>query len=122
MGYLKTVDIGGREFAARADSTPTSIGGGVQGTRLMNGDGSSRNLKQAVAWKYSNVTLSLDPDRADIEYLRNVQKGDDVDLVFTDMDELSYQGVGNIEGELSIDHATDSCTVEFTGGGEVKLM
>jgi hypothetical protein len=122
MMYLKTLTIGGREFPCAADASATVVYGGLQNTRLMNGDGTSKSVKQAIPWKLSGAVIRLDPDRGDIEYLNSIQSGGDTDIVATDMQDISYQGTGNIEGELPEDTATESTTIELTGGGKLEKM
>ena len=71
-GSIQEVSIGGRIFPVAADADATRKLGGFSNEIQPNGDGSARKVMTRQAWEIGGLTLSLDADRGDHEYLQSV--------------------------------------------------
>lgn len=119
-GSIESVSVDGRTFPVAADAEANVKLGGYEKEQQPNGDGSARPVKTRVAWEISGVTVQVDHDRGDQEFLQGIENQDDnVNCVITYANGVSYQGIGSITGELAFN--TQNATAELTLGGPNKL-
>lgn len=116
-GSIIEVTIQGRPFAVAADADTIRDLGGYSSEWAPNGNGSGRDLKNAKGWMVTGVALSIDDTRGDHEFLQNTQNGPDVPITITYMSGVTYQGTGNIRGDLQVASQATTATVGFGGGG-----
>ena len=119
-GSLQTVSIRARLFAVAADADATYGLGGWNNENQANGDGSTRLIKTRVPWEVSGLSLVIDPARADLEFLQEIANGGDyVDMAVTFASGVTYQGRGQITGEVKA--STMNATAPITLGGPGEL-
>lgn len=116
-GSIIEVTVAGRSFAVAADADTNRDLGGYSSEWQPNGNGSGRDVKTAKGWMLTGVALSIDDTRGDHEFLQNTQNGSDVPITVTYMSGVTYQGTGNIRGDLQVASQATTATVSFGGGG-----
>lgn len=124
-GSIRDVSIGSRTFAVAVDADSTRKLGGAEGEIEMNGDDSARSILKRVPWSISGLTLSIDDNLADQEYLQDCADGIDADndgffaITITYASGLTYMARGKPVGEIS--HASMNTTAPITLSGPGKL-
>jgi hypothetical protein len=122
-GPLETVSIAGREFRCTGDADVSRQLGGFTNERQMNGDGSSRMIKTPIPWSLGGVSIEIDDDNGDQEFIEAVKDGqDDVDITATYPSGAIYSGVGNIDGEAPYSNSSASASFDLKGGGRLKKL
>lgn len=122
-GPPETVSIAGREFRCTADADVSRMFGGFTNEHQSNGDGSTRMIKTPVPWTLGGVSVEIDNDNNDQEYLEDVKDSqDEVDVVISYTDGSSYTGRGNIDGELSYSNNSAAATFDLKGPGKLKKL
>ncbi|HET9954086.1 MAG TPA: hypothetical protein VFQ61_06265, partial [Polyangiaceae bacterium] len=85
-----------------------------------NGDGTARILKTRVNWSIGGLSLVINDDRGDQEFLRKVQgKNEFVPITITFASQNTYQGRGQVVDELSFSSESSTADVTLTGEGEL---
>ena len=122
-GPLETVAIAGREFRCTADADVSRKLGGFEGEYQANGDGSARRIMTPIMWMLGGMTVEVDDDNGDQEFLESVKNSqDDVDIVATFVSGANYAGRGNINGELSYSNNSAAASFDLSGPGELKKL
>ncbi len=117
-GSIESVQIDGRHFGVAADADSNRKLGGFENEKQPNGDGTARTIKSRVCWKVDGLTLSIDDARGDQEFLQERQNGAaDFAIVVTYASGISYQGTGNITGEVQVGSQNTTAAVVLEGGG-----
>ena len=121
-GPPESISISGREFACTGDSDVSRSLGGYTNEHRPNGNKTTRTIKTPIPWTLGGVTVDIDDDNSDQEYLEAVKDSpDDVDIVIN-YPSSSYAGVGNIEGELAYSNNDSSATFDLKGPGKLKKL
>ncbi|MFW6031049.1 MAG: hypothetical protein ACOC9T_00540 [Myxococcota bacterium] len=119
-GSVESVGIDGREFPVAADAEVNMQLGGFNKEVQANGDGTSREIMTRTPWQLDGVTLSVDHDRGDLQYLQEVADSKELaTIVITYASGHSYQGRGTITGEVQM--SSQNATAPITLGGPGKL-
>ena len=120
-GSWKHVTVNGKgPYPVAEDSDPSRDLGGITTERLMNGDGSSRLKAMPKPWKVSGIALSLDDADSSQENLQtSIDTLSDVQMVFTDINNVAYAGTGSIEGDLAKSGQSGTADVTFSGAGKL---
>lgn len=119
-GPVEEVNIRGRGFSVAADADGNRHLGGFTNEIEANGDGTARDIKTRVPWSLSGLTLVIDDDRGDQEFLQ-----DSADLpgfwpiAFTFASGLVYQGSGQIVGDATDSTASTVAAIDFKGPGRL---
>lgn len=120
-GPVRAVSIAGRRFPVAADADGSRKIGGRENEVQMNGNGSARYVQTAVAWMIGGLTLSIDDDRADQEFLQDLaDNAGDKACTFDFANGTTWGGQGNISGELSFSTQNSTASVEFSGPGKLE--
>lgn len=117
-GSIESVIIDGRNFSVAADAESNRKLGGFENEFQANGDGTGRTVKTRVGWKLDGLSLSIDDARGDLEFLQQRQNSNsNFACVVTYASGISYQGTGQITGEVqaSSQNATAPITLEGPG-------
>ncbi len=119
-GSVESVEVAGRTFPVAADADGTRDLGGFTNENQPNGDGSSRKIMTRKNWKLNGLSLEIDDDRNDQEYLQSKanEKGY-FPLTFTFVSNAVYQGVGTIEGDLQASSQSATAPLNFGGPGQL---
>jgi hypothetical protein len=117
-GSIESVTIRGRLFAVAADAEVTRKLGGFENEVQPNGDATARLIKTRVAWMLDGVQLAIDDGRADGEFLQEIADGlEFVPCTITLASGLTYQGDGQITGEIGFSSQNSTATVTLSGQG-----
>jgi len=119
-GSIVGVNIHGREFSVTADSDSGRKLGGAMNEVQPNGDGTTRIVSIREAWSSGELTLSIDNDRADQEYLQDIaDRRAYGDCTVSYADGSIYQGSGTVTGELVYSSAAATMPVTIMGQGKM---
>lgn len=119
-GSIESVSIAGRSFSVAADAESQRKLGGTENEIQPNGDGSARNVKTRVSWSVDGLSLTVDDDRGDHEFLQDIADASGFEPVsITYASGATYQGRGTITGELQA--SSQNATAAVTLGGPGKL-
>ncbi len=122
-GSIEEVTIGGRVFPVAADAEVQRKLGGFENEMLSNGDGSTRQSKTRVPWTIDGLTLEVDDARGDHEFLQAL--ADDPDyfpITVTFASGITYQGNGQITGEMQTSSQSTTAAVNFSGPGKMSVQ
>lgn len=122
-GSIESCSIDGRNFSVAADSDATRKLGGFENEVQVNGDGTTRIIKTRVGWSITGLTLSIDPDKGDHEFLQTIADGlVTVPITVTFAGSETYSGDGIVVGELAASSQSATAEVGFGGGGKFKQL
>lgn len=121
-GSIEAVSIDGRTFPATSDADSNRKLGGFEVEVQANGDGTARVVKTRVPWMVDGVSLEIDDNRGDQEFLQEVadgERGEDVPITITYADGNTYQGRGLPSGEIQKASMNATGSVTFSGPGKL---
>lgn len=119
-GSIESISIRGRLFPVAADADVNRKLGGFENELQPNGDGSARLIKTRVPWLLDGLTVEIDEDRADQDFLQEIADDPDfVPVTITFASGATYQGRGTISGELQV--SSQNATASFSLSGPRKL-
>lgn len=117
-GSLESINLKGRTFSVAADADVARKLGGFENEVEVNGDGSGRLIKTRVPFSKEGITISVDDDRGDQEFLQNLANLKDFFAInATYASGAVWQGDGQLTGDLvySSQSATAAINVKGTG-------
>ena len=76
-GSIESITLDGRNFAVAADAEAQRKLGGFENEVQSNGDGTARLIKTRVPLSLDGLTLEIDDDRADQEFLQELSNRND---------------------------------------------
>jgi hypothetical protein len=119
-GPIVEVTIAGRIFNATGDANGTRHLGGYKSERQPNGDGKTdRNILTPTNWYVNGVTIEMDDDRDDQQFIQNtINGGKDQVITVEYTSGAVYQGVGSVTGDHDFANESASATVNLGGPGE----
>jgi hypothetical protein len=120
-GSIESVSVDGRLFPVAADAAANRNLGGFKNEVQANGNGTARLLKTRIPWLVEGLTLEVDDDRSDQEFLKKVADGKEfVDITFTFASGHTYQGSGQIVDEIVFDSSKATAEIKFSGPGDAS--
>ena len=120
-GSLEGVTLRGRYFTATADADSSRQLGGWSNEQQDNGDGSARLIKTRKGWKITGLTLNINDNNGDQEYLQELMNLKDFfPITVHYANREIYSGVGQIvdDQETSSMNATGGVTLQ--GPGQIE--
>lgn len=120
-GSLLWVSFAGRMFAVAADAESNRGLGGWENEVQANGDGSVRVIGTRVPSFSDSLTVSVDDDRADQEYIQGL--ADSKQLFTIGLGYASgavYQCSGQFTGEIRYSSKNATCSVTVSGTNLTK--
>jgi hypothetical protein len=119
-GSIESISIAGRSYAVAADADAQVKFGGFENEHQANGNGTARQIKTRVVWAVTGLTLDIDDDNGDHEFLqeRADSKRDEV-FTITYASGAVYQGTGGPTGEIQKSTQSTTAAVNFTGPGKL---
>ena len=75
-GSIESVNLSGREFAVAADAEAQRKLGGFENEVQANGDGTARLIKTRVPLSLDGLTIEIDDDRGDQEFLQDFSRSE----------------------------------------------
>jgi hypothetical protein len=120
-GPIESIALDGREFAVAQDAEVNRKLGGFENEVQSNGDGTARLIKTRVPLQLDGLTLVVDDDRGDHEYLQDLQdRGDYFPVVITYASAAVYGGTGQLTGETQYSSANATASVNVMGPGKLR--
>ncbi len=120
-GSIREVALDGRNFAVAADADAERKLGGYTNEVQANGNRTARVVQTAVPWVLSGLTLSIDDDRGDQEFLQDLQdSGRVVPMSVTLASNATYSGEGTITEDIAFSTQNGTAGVSLSGGGKLE--
>lgn len=117
-GSIESISIRGRLFPVAADADVNRKLGGFENELQPNGDGSARLIKTRVPWMLDGLTVEIDEDRADHEFLQEIADDSDyVAVTITFASGATFQARGTISGELQVSSQNATASFSLSGPG-----
>lgn len=119
-GSIESVNIRGREFSVAADAESQRKLGGFENEVQANGDGTARIIKTRVPLSIDGLTLEIDDNRGDQEFLQeSADLNDFWPLGITYASGITYQATAIIVGENPASSQNATAAVSFMGPGKL---
>jgi len=120
-GSIESVTLDGREFPAAADAEAQRKLGGFENELQPNGNGTARVIKTRVPWSLDGVTVEIDDDRDDHEFLQELaDRSVEFPIAITLASGNTYQGAGQIIGEMQTSTQNATGAVSLMGSGKLS--
>jgi hypothetical protein len=117
-GSIESITLDGRNFAVAADAEAQRKLGGFENEVQSNGDGTARLIKTRVPLSLDGLTLEIDDDRADHEFLQELSNRNDFfPVVISYASGNDYQGTAQIVGETQTSSQNATAAVSLMGPG-----
>jgi hypothetical protein len=116
-GDIRQVKINSREFDPKGEDGNVNIDvGGFTNTYALNGNGTGHITQRRKAAGFSDLPLSLDDARKDLEFLQKIaDDGDPVPVVMVLASGKTYSGSLVLVGDLGKATGDGIATVEMRG-------
>ncbi len=122
-GSMESVSLDGRQFAVAADADSQRKVGGFENEVQANGDGTARLIKTRVPWGASDLTLDIDDDAGDHEFLQELaDRNGFFPITATYASGAIWQGSGQIVGEVQVSSTNATASVGLQGAGQMTLQ
>jgi len=119
-GSIESLSIDGRNFPVASDAEANRKLGGFENEVQANGDGTARIVKTRVPWSLDGISVEIDDDRADQEYLQEKANGNGFfPVAITLASGVVYQGRGQISGEVQASSQNATASISLMGPGEM---
>lgn len=117
-GSIESISLGGRNFAIAADAEAQRKLGGFENEVQANGDGTARLIKTRVPLSLDGLTVEVDDDRGDHEFLQELSNRDDFfTIAITYASGLTYQGSAQLTGEIQANSQNATASISLMGPG-----
>jgi len=119
-GSIESVTLEGRTYTVASDADVAQKLGGFENEVQANGDGGARKIMTRVPWGLSDITVSIDPETDDLEFLQSLAntKGF-IDCTLTEVGGTVWQGSGTITGEMPRSLQATTAAVNLMGQGKL---
>lgn len=118
-GSIESVSLAGRNFAVAADADSQRKLGGFENELQANGDGTARLIKTRVPWGITDITVEIDDDRGDLEFIQDLSNGKNwATMSITFASGVTYQGTGQVVGETQVSSQNATASISLSGPGE----
>ncbi len=119
-GSIESVTLDGRTFSVPFDADVGRKLGGFENDVQPNGDGTARLIKTRVAWGLSDLTVSIDDDTGDQEFLQALADSNVFfPVTISYASGVIYQGTGQVTGENPVASQATTATLNLMGQGEL---
>lgn len=117
-GSIESVTLDGRIFPVAADAEAQRKLGGFENEVQSNGDGTARLIKTRVPLSIDGLTVEVDDDRGDHEFLQELSNRNDFfPVAITYASGNTYQGTAQIVGETQASSQNATASVSLMGPG-----
>lgn len=119
-GSIESLSIDGRTFPVASDAEANRKLGGFENEVQANGDGTARIVKTRVPWSLDSVTVEIDDDRGDQEFLQEIADGNEfvpIDITFASG--TVYSAPGTITGEIQVSSQSATAGLSLMGPGSM---
>ncbi len=119
-GSIESITLDGRNFAVASDADTQRKLGGFENDVQSNGDGSTRTIKTRVPWSHEGISINVDDDNADQEFLQGLANSNtEFSIAVTNVSGSVYQGTGQITGELTYSNANATASIGLMGSQQL---
>lgn len=119
-GSIEEISIAGRIFAVASDADATKKLGGFENEVMANGNGTARITKTRVPWSVEGVTVEIDDQRGDQEFLQDIADGTTfVPVSLTLASGVTYSADGIVTADIG--GSSNSATAGITLSGPGRL-
>jgi hypothetical protein len=120
-GSIESVGLDGRNFPVAADAEVQRKLGGFENEVQANGDGTGRLIKTRVPLSIDGLTLEIDDDRGDQEFLQDLADRTEFwPLDITYASGVTYQGTAQIVGENPASSQNATAAISLMGPGRLQ--
>lgn len=125
-GSIQEISIRGRNFGVAADADATRKLGGFEATLEANGNSTVRKILTRVPWSIGGLTVDVDQNRGDQEFLQEICDGVQADadgyyyVTITYASGVTYQGRGTITEALEYNSMNTTAAVGLGGPGKLE--
>lgn len=117
-GSIESISLGGRLFPVPSDIETQRKLGGFENEIQSNGDGSARLIKTRVPLSIDGLTVEIDDNRGDDEYIQDLANASDFFVIaITYASGITYQGSAQIVGEKQTSSQNATCSISLMGPG-----
>ncbi len=119
-GSIESITLDGRNFAVAADVDSQRKTGGFENEVQANGDGTTRTIKTRVPWSVEGLGVNVDDDNDDQEFLQQLaNRNSEFPIAITYVSGATFQGTGQITGELTYSNSNATATLGLMGSQEL---
>lgn len=120
-GSIESVSLSGRVFGVASDADSNRKLGGYMNEVQANGNQTTRQVKKFEPWMVDGLQLSIDDTRGDQEFLQDLaNRTSEYTCLVTYASGESYQGEGQITGDLQVSSMNTTGTVVLMGSGTLN--
>jgi len=117
-GSIESVSLDGRNYAVSSDSEAQRKLGGFENEVMTNGDGTGRLIKTRVPLSIDGLTIEIDDDRADQEFLQELSdRNYFFPVTITYASGGVYNGNAQLTGETQTSSQNATASVSLMGPG-----
>ena len=117
-GSIESLTLDGRNFAVAADAEAQRKLGGFENEVQANGNATARLIKTRVPLSLDGVTVEIDDDRGDQEFLQELSdRNDFFPIAITYASGSTYQGTAQLVGETQASSQSATAPVSLMGPG-----
>lgn len=117
-GSIESLTLDGRNFAVAADAEAQRKLGGFENEVQANGNATARLIKTRVPLSLDGVTVEIDDDRGDHEFLQELSdRNDFFPIAITYASGNTYQGTAQLVGETQASSQSATAPVSLMGPG-----
>lgn len=117
-GSIESIALDGRTFGVAADAESQRKIGGFENEVQANGDSTARLIKTRVPLSLDGLTLSIDDDAGDHEFLQALSNRTSYfPIVISYASGETYQGTAQIVGEMQVSSQNATAAVSLMGPG-----
>lgn len=117
-GSIESISLDGRNFAVAADAEANRKIGGFENEVQANGDGTARLVKTRVPLSIDGLTVEIDDDRGDHEFIQALSdRNDYFPITITYASGAVYQGTGQVTGETQVSSQSATASLSLMGPG-----
>lgn len=122
-GSIESVTLGGRNFPVASDVDAQRKLGGWENEVMQNGNGSARLVKTRVPFTLTGLSVEIDDDRGDQEFLQKLADGTAFfPVAVTFASGAVYQGSAQLTGEIQFANQNSSATLSLAGPGKLTVQ
>jgi len=120
-GSIESIAIRGRLFPVASDADANIKTGGFEAEVQANGDGTARKILTRVPWMIDGLTVEIDDNRADQEFLQEISAEKDwVAMEITLASGVTWQARGTVSAEVSRSTQNATAGLSLSGPGEIE--
>lgn len=117
-GSIESISLEGRNFAVAADAEAQRKLGGFENEVMSNGDGTARLVKTRVPLALDGLTVEVDDDRGDHEFLQALtNRNDFFPIAITYASGMTYQATAQLTGEIQASSQNATASISLMGPG-----